>query len=242
MTNGMMHDHEAWFAPGGADGVRGFLSPISADAISRLLSDQRARAVVGNLVEIGTYMGRTFVGLAKASREGERVIGFDLFPPAVETGFREAIARLPEELRARITAIRRDTRTLTVAQWLGSLGGPARFVHVDGGHSYETIVNDLQLAAAHLTADAVVVLDDFLHDWYPDLTEGMIDALRASRLLVPVAVMPRNGPIREGGSKLVCATREAAGHYRRLLTDAYHDRQPQARRLAGHEVMVFQGF
>lgn len=235
-------DHESWFRPGGNDAVPGFLTDASARAVAALLSHQLDHGIKGNLAEIGTYKGKTFVGLMKAAREEEIVVGFDLFPQDVETGFRAAVALLSPTQQARVVAVRKDTLELTTLEWMGHLRQPARFVHIDGGHGRAAIVSDLQIAAAFLTPRALVVLDDFLHDWYPDLTEGMIEGLRASRNLVPVAVIPRLGPPQGGGSKLVCATRDGADEYRTMLGALFQDKRPSMRRLAGGDVLTFQGF
>lgn len=234
-----MLEHEEWFA-GAHAAVPGFLTPASARALAVLLADQLARDVRGSLAEVGTYQGKTFVGLVKASRADERVIGFDLFPTEVEQGFRAALALLAPEQQARVTAVRQDTRALPVARWIATLGAAARFVHIDGGHTRDAILADLALAGSSLAPDALVVLDDFLHDWYPDLTEGMIEGLRASRAIVPVAIIPRSGPARDGGTKLVCATPASAAHYRELLRTAFAANAPSARLLAGAEVLTFQ--
>jgi predicted O-methyltransferase YrrM len=234
-----MLEHEEWFG-NGHTAVPGFLTSASAQTLSLLLADQLRRDVRGSLVEIGTYMGKTFIGLVKASRAGERVIGFDLFPAEVEQGFRSALSQLPADQQARVAGVRQDTRTLSATRWISLLQQPARFVHIDGGHSREAILADLALAGSALAADALVILDDFLHDWYPDLTEGIIDGLRAARAIVPVAIIPRSGPSRDGGTKLVCATPGSASHYRSLLQQAFASAAPSVRRLAGSEVLTFQ--
>ena len=237
-----MRDHEAWFAPGVNCPVPGFITDAAAAAIAFLLSVQLDEKVTGSLVEIGTYMGRTFVGLVKAARPDERVTGFDLFPPEVETGFRRAMVLLSPEEQQRAVAIRRDTGTLSAADWMKAIGAPARFIHIDGGHNRSAILSDFQLAASHLSPRAVIVLDDFMHDWYPDLTEGIFDALRSSRHIVPVAIMPRIGAPQGGGTKLICATRDGAGRYADLLSRQFADRRVGVREMLGARVLTFQGF
>jgi hypothetical protein len=232
-------EHERWFE-GEHGAVPGFLTPASARAVSLLLSDQLRREVRGSLVEIGTYKGKTFVGLVKASRADERVVGLDLFPAEVEQGFRAALTLLSSDQQRRVSVIRQDTRLLPVARWIQLLGQAARFIHIDGGHGRDAVLADLALTGAYLAEDALVVLDDFLHDWYPDLTEGIIDGLRASRSIVPVAIIPRSGPSRDGGTKLVCSTPRSALHYRTLLQQVFASAAPSIRTLAGSEVLTFQ--
>lgn len=235
-------DHERWFLDRESDSVPGFLTDASAAAIAVLLRFQLERDIVGSLAEIGTYKGKTFVGMLKASRDGEKIVGFDLFPPEVTEGFQQALATIDPVLRDRAVAIRRDTRQLGVAEWMATLGSPARFVHIDGGHNRDAFLADLRLATSFLHASGLVVIDDFLHDWYPDLTEAIIDGLKASVDIVPIALMPRTGPAQNGGSKLVCATPASADVYRNLLATAFQAMRPGTRLLAGSQVVTFQGF
>lgn len=234
--------HSAWFSrEGDAKSVKGFLTPQASDFISTLLSYQLDEGISGSLAEIGTYMGRTFVGLALASRIDEIVLGVDLYPPDVADGFRQSLQMLPEEIRARTVAIRQNTIEMQTVDWIRHLGRPARFIHIDGGHYHSAIIADMHLAASFLAPRALVILDDYLHDWYPDLTEGIHDALRASRNIVPIAVVPRIESVRQGGSKLICGSRDGAEFYRQLLEQNYEIALPQRRQICGSEVVVFQG-
>jgi len=239
----LAHRHEAWFARGGgAETVPGFLSAESSDFLSRLLSHQLDAGRIGSLVEIGTYMGRTFIGLAMASRPEERVVGFDLFPTGVHDGLRKAAGNLtPEELKE-FHVFRKNTNELSVSEYLRHVGKPARFVHIDGGHSHWDVVNDLQLVSTFLAPGALVVLDDFMHDWYPDLTEGVLSALRVSPHLAPVAVVPRLRSVHGGGSKLICATRDSSKGYRTFLAETFADKNPDPRPMVGSSVLTFKGF
>jgi hypothetical protein len=82
------------------------------------------------------------------------------------------------------------------------------------------VLKDVQLVMSSLAPRALIVFDDFLHDWYPDLTEGILEALRAYPALVPVAVIPRTGPVQQGGTKLVCSTPDGAQMYAEIIESA----------------------
>ena len=59
------------------DQVRGYLHRTQAQAIGALLDQQSRAGLRGALAEIGLYFGKTFIGLARASRDGEKVVGVD---------------------------------------------------------------------------------------------------------------------------------------------------------------------
>jgi lipopolysaccharide biosynthesis glycosyltransferase/predicted O-methyltransferase YrrM len=235
-----------WFSDEGQrDQVRGYLQRTQARALLAILEQQARAGVTGALAEIGVFLGKTLIGMARAARPGEPVVGVD---PLV-IGQQDLLPELTRNVQAHLNAdelarlsIKRVLSTqLDALQWMESLRQPARFVHLDGHHARETILHDLQLASAWLQKGAVVVIDDFLNELHPDLTSGIIDGLAAHPQLEPVAVIPRMGHIEEGGSKLVCATRGHAGMYREALDRALADHlRPWADRMLGAEVRVYR--
>jgi predicted O-methyltransferase YrrM len=80
-----MLDWREWFSAGsGIDRVQGFITPRSVRAIKSILEHQDQASIGGSIAEIGTFRGKTFIGLAAATREGERVVGIDIFPDDVQ--------------------------------------------------------------------------------------------------------------------------------------------------------------
>lgn len=230
-----MRQHEAWFAAGGGkDAIRGYISTRGAMAISAILTSQSERGVTGSLAEIGTFLGKTFIGLVQAAAPTEKVVGLDIFEDRMDEEFmRNLKANLPAVV-PKVQIKKADSTMLGFEEWAALLGAPARFVHVDGDHTYAAVRHDVELAASHLAPDGVVVIDDFLHEWYPDVTEGILDALRSSEVLRPVAVIPRSGPLTGGGTKLVCAAATAVEDYDAVMAQAFKNRKGRTCMIAGH--------
>ena len=238
-----MADHEAWFAAGGGmESVAGFISPRSARVFSTLLSWQLQAGLRGSLAEIGTYYGKTFVGMALAAGE-DKLVGVDVFEGDIAQVLVEHLNRVvgPETV-ANVRFAKADSRTIDPAGWAGLLEAPARFVHIDGDHAYEAVFNDIQLAASFLVEGGVVVIDDYLHDWFPDVTEGIIDSLRQAPNLYPVAVIPRSGPLMGGGTKLVCTTEHAVEPCFRLIQATLPELTFRAARIADRQARAFMNY
>lgn len=231
-----MHPHEDWFAAGGgADKIQGFISARAARAIAAILTDQKARQVSGSLAEIGAYQGKTFIGMALAAQPKESVIGLDLFPGSMAEDLTANLkALLPTEDPANVRLVKADSTKLATIDWIRLLGAPVRFAHIDGDHTRDAVLSDMILVSSHLAQEAVVVIDDYLHDWFPDVTEGVIDGLRISKNLRPVAVIPRSGPLMKGGTKLVCATPKALAGCRDLMIRTFPEVQRREFVIAGH--------
>jgi methyltransferase family protein len=234
--------YSEWFRDPPAT-VQGLLQPEGGLAIAACLDVQAERGIGGSLAEIGTFAGKTFIGLALASRPGERVIGVDPFEVnGIKFRYHfdyNTIQHLPDETLERLTVVHAGSETLTPAHWTELLGLPARFVHVDGDHTQKAIQHDLALASASLAPGAVVVLDDIFNETCPDLTTGMIDGLRHFSQLVPIALIPRLGPHQEGGAKLVCGDPALATVYVDAMARTLTMLKATTREFLGAVITVF---
>jgi predicted O-methyltransferase YrrM len=225
------------------DEVAGFITPRAARIISAILTHQQATAIHGALVEIGVYYGKTLIGMALAAKPGERVLGLDVFPADTKAQVGRVLRQmLPADYQAEVVLSTADSTSLSAADWIQRLKQPARFIHVDGDHTYRAVLSDLLLADSHVADGGVVVIDDFLHDWYPDVTEGIFAALKVARNIRPVAVIPRSGALTKGGTKLLCCTASHVGAYADLVRATF----PQAKFLevmiAGFPALALQAF
>jgi predicted O-methyltransferase YrrM len=237
-----MAGHEEWFAPGGGkEAIDGFISPRGARAISAILAHQATAGHTGNLAEIGTFYGKTFIGLAFAANPGEIVLGLDIYPDEMQRRLSSSLdARLPGEIDFHPRLVKADSATVSKQAWRDLLQQKAaRFVHVDGDHTGAAVLNDIKLATSLLTPEAVVVVDDFLHDWYPDVTDGVLEALRVVRSIRPVAVIPRTGALIGGGTKLVCAAPGVVGAYRTLMRETFSELRVREGKISGFPVLSF---
>jgi len=236
-----MLDWREWFSIGsGIERVQGFITPRSVRAIRAILEHQERHQISGSIAEIGTFRGKTFIGLAAGTREGERIIGVDIFPDDVQQTLLASIGiYLDNDQKKRVFLAKRDSSTLEFWEWSKLLDQKARFVHVDGNHTNAAVRYDIMLAASHLATGGVVLIDDFLHDWYPDVTEGIIEVLNVLPNIVPVAVIPRSGRLLEGGTKLLCVERSAAEAYRSSIVSEFSEMRPRNIRISGSVVTGF---
>ena len=53
-----------------------------------------------------------------------------------------------------------------------------RFAHVDGGHSYETALSDLELCAGHMIAGGIIAVDDYENYAWPEVTPAVNEFLK----------------------------------------------------------------
>jgi hypothetical protein len=66
--------------------------------------------------------------------------------------------------------------------------GSLRFMSIDGGHTVEHTINDLNLASELISNEGVVILDDITNHWWMSVSEGVCKYLLTYPTLIPFAV------------------------------------------------------
>jgi predicted O-methyltransferase YrrM len=153
--------------------TNGFFMNEAAAVWDVLLEFQESR-MSGALGEIGVYHGKSASLLAQHTREREHLYLADIqeYPEAT---------RLLERIvpRERVTfLVGRSSRLPSLAARIRHLHD-FRWIHVDGEHTGEALVNDLRLASFALHDQGIICLDDFFNPMYPQVTAATFQYLAA---------------------------------------------------------------
>jgi hypothetical protein len=189
----------------------------------RALSEfQVTQGIVGGLLEIGAYKGRSTILMGFLQRPTEEFVVCDLFGapigPAENAAenrmyyaglqlddFRRNYLRFHERLPRLIVGGSADLSP-------DQLGGPFRLVHIDGSHLYEVVRGDLQIAKAVMCDRGVIALDDVRGDL--GVTAAVWEAVAAEGLV----------PISYGDKMYATWSTDAAPRYvRHLATQLKRD-------------------
>jgi predicted O-methyltransferase YrrM len=167
----------------------------------------------GEVVEVGSYLGRSTVILARGlqARGEGRLLAVDPHHgqlrrdqppgrPAADT-WGLFVANLAAAGVGQVVRPLRATSAQAAAAW----DGPVRLLFVDGLHDFDSVVDDVTRWRPHLTRDAVVVFDDVQFDG----VRRAITAARHQGLLPP-------GQVRVGNAA-VCGIAEDRALRRYLL-------------------------
>jgi hypothetical protein len=219
--------------------VQGWLQAGPRAAIWALLDSQVLDGVAGDVMEIGVFHGRTFALLAASRRPGERAIAVDLFGSEQRRS-----TFLANMKRLGIYDSQMDLWDMSSEEFAKNPGRAAlanriRFLSLDGGHSYETVIVDLKISETALNADGVVAFDDFFNPWYPDVTAALFDYLNGPAALTPFALAVNFGPPSQGANKIFLCREPAADRYRAALRGALRSNLRKERRWQGFEIDVF---
>ncbi|WP_245984491.1 class I SAM-dependent methyltransferase [Streptomyces tateyamensis] len=181
--------------------VPGWFWPIDQQLFSWLLARQTRLGVTGDLLELGSYLGRSAILIGEHRQDGERFTVCDLFDSEAPDG--ENAAEMHMSYRKSLTRAAFERNYLafhpelpTIVQAPTSVladgripAGSCRFVHIDASHLYEHVAGDIRTAQRALAGDGLVVLDDFRSPHTPGVAAAAWEAVFTLGLR-PVAVTP----------------------------------------------------
>ena len=231
-------------APRRLDDVPGWFWPLDQLLFTRVLEGQTGSGTTGDLLELGTYLGRSAILTGRHLQSTETFTICDLFDSdapdeanademassyrtltrqAFEANYLAFHEKLPAIVQAP-TAVLQDGRLAAES---------CRFVHIDASHLYEHVAGDVQVARAALGKNGVVVFDDYRSVHTPGTAAAVWEAVFAHGLR-PVCLSPE---------KFYGTWGDPVGLQEMLLRHDWEGEGWQLAReeVAGHEVLRFHG-
>src|SRR5689334_4644824 len=148
------------------DGVDGWLSEGQA---RRLWSSARKLGSGGQIVEIGSYRGRSAIVLALAAPTGSRVVAIDphagndrgpqQWEGTSEEGENDNRLFNANLERAGVTGVVRHVRAPSQGA-LGEVDGEVSLLYVDGAHRYRPALADIQAWGARVAPGGTMLIHD----------------------------------------------------------------------------------
>jgi len=141
---------------------------------------QKSMGIIGDIMEIGVYHGKSAAFLGQYLKEGEKFYAVDTFNGYNESkDFRWLFEKNFEDVSGRkVDGVYPDKST---GLWQQKLERSYRFWHIDGYHSFEDTMNDLELGSAYTHESGVIVVDDFLNAEWLGVNQGVNEFLRAQQ-------------------------------------------------------------
>jgi predicted O-methyltransferase YrrM len=171
------------------DRIPGWFSQPDVDLFRLLLQSSETRLGVGDLAELGVYLGRSTVLLGSYLRQGEQLTVADLFESPTDdhanqheidqqyaglsrAKFEENYRALHESLPVIVHGDSSDVRHHARSR-------RHRFVHIDASHLYAKVKSDIDVARELLMRDGIVVLDDYRSEHTPGVAAAAWQAVGA---------------------------------------------------------------
>ncbi|MFA6215724.1 MAG: class I SAM-dependent methyltransferase [Patescibacteria group bacterium] len=163
-----------------------------------ILSLQTVFGLKGDLFEIGSFHGRSTAVMARYLADGECIHVCDAFQLETEDYYDGKTS--PAELLKNILAVNPHLtkQRIVVYKCLSSnllLDGRLkfRFIHIDGGHSKEQTLFDLNLCQEHVVDKGIIIIDDYHHKNWPGVTPAVDLFLKESQKFTVMADLNRHG-------------------------------------------------
>lgn len=176
-----------------AAAIPGWIDPMDVALLARISYAERRVGVIGDVLEIGAYFGRTSVVLGSVLGEGEELVVNDLFDVMAPTGsnarevekyysgdltadgFKEVYVAyqgcVPEVIAC---------PSSEVSERL--MGREFRLIHVDGSHQFDVVTADIRTAVELLGDRGVVVFDDYRAAHTPGVAAAVWQAVSDDRV------------------------------------------------------------
>ncbi|MCA1656567.1 MAG: class I SAM-dependent methyltransferase [Actinobacteria bacterium] len=168
-------------------GIPGWFSAIDAWVFTAISEWQHEDGLVGDVLEIGVYKGRSAVLLGHLLGESERLVFCDLFddPTAGYEGVTldGFLATYGHHHRRPPVVYQCPSRQLGELETTRVF----RMIHVDGSHAYDDVRSDIALVPNLLQGGGIVVLDDYRTLHTPGVAAAVWEAV-ATRDLSPICV------------------------------------------------------
>ncbi len=155
------------------EALPGWFSREATALWDSLLTRQDTAGVMGNLLEIGVWKGKSAALSTMHARPDEHCVLVDVLPL---TEAQAAIGRIRTENMHYLVMPSSD---LTKTNLMGGDARTFRWIHIDGEHSGPAVSNDLEIANVLLSDRGVLVLDDFFNPIYPQVTRAALRFLDA---------------------------------------------------------------
>jgi len=169
------------YAAGGYLEVEGWgVDKELIELIRTLDQFQKAENISGALWEIGVHHGRTLILLGLLSRQNEIVIGIDLFENGQDQNLDLSGCGSYDALMKNILAFSPDvtyeiysSNSFFLKNGVLQKMQNARLVHIDGGHYFEVVLNDMMIAQSSIGLGGIIIIDDYLHSGFPEVQEAV---------------------------------------------------------------------
>ena len=209
---------EGWFFP--------------SDMVSFYLLDmiQRAMGISGSICEVGVYHGKSLVRFSLMRREGERLTGYDLFDGELLSKTQQNLQTFGNPEATEL--IKGNTSEFTEQMLAEKLSDGLRLLHIDAGHEYHEVFQQMLLFAPFVTPGGVIIMDDYQDREFPGIEAAVLDFADIDR--------PRRFvPFFAGGNKMyLCEAHRAVAYQEALLGTDILKKQSRVTRVRDFTVLV----
>ncbi len=162
------NDLEGWFYP---------RDMLSLAVLNELHSNAN---VIGNIVEIGVYKGKSFCFLSHFIKDNENLYGYDTFSEDCYESTKLALKNYGTNSQYEL--IKADTSELNNDDIKAKIDEKGiRILHIDAGHEYHEVLHSLLLFSPYVVNSGIIVMDDYQDPEFPGIEAAVLDFCEIDR-------------------------------------------------------------
>lgn len=212
--------------------IDGWFFPLDHFAFIESYNLHCARSVAGSIVEVGVWHGKSLTLLSLLRNSSEEIFGFDLYKDNHEEITSQNVSQFGDD--EDISLVRGLTSDLTDSQLESLLTRPIRFLHIDAGHEYHEVLEQLYIFSPFLCDEAIIAMDDFQDREFPGVSAAVLDFAEVDR--------PRRFvPFMAGGNKMyLCSPSQAAKNQEFFVSRNLFSGKTRLTRMRDFNVLILQ--
>lgn len=159
--------------------IAGWFFGLDQVIFFELFSLQNQLGVHGDVCEVGVYQGKSLVMLSLLKSETDSLVGFDLFEGEDLSKTKENLERYGDPLG--VNFVQGLTSELSEEDLRASLPGPLRFLHIDAGHEYHEVMEQLEIFLPYVSYQGIIAMDDYQDREFPGVEAAVLDMAEIDR-------------------------------------------------------------
>lgn len=202
--------------------LKGWMDRRAIDLFEHIGVTQARNDINGDILEIGTYYGKSTCVLGQILNPNEKMHAIDTF-----IGYAEQESFLKD---FKINWDRFATKPIEIYNCKSDdveipSNQKFRIVHIDGDHSFECTLKDLVKAKYHLADKGIIIIDDFLNQDWLGVNQALNSFLNDYEFCV----------FAHGYNKtLICSTKDYKMYYDEFKTEKFN--------ISPHNLHPFHGY
>lgn len=187
-----------------------FFSPDQL-AFFELCALQERSQIIGDLCEVGVFKGKSLVLLSLLKRDTERLLGFDIFDEDHLEATQQSLSAFNAEKNVEL--YKGLTSDISLDMLDERIKNPLRFLHIDAGHEYHEVLEQLAIFTPYLADYAIIAMDDYQDREFPGIEAAVLDFAEQDR--------PRRFvPFFAGGNKMFLCNASSSSMFQKSLLTA----------------------
>jgi len=149
----------------------------------------------GNVLEVGTFFGKSAIALAYGLNQGETITVVDPFGTVIFDSNASFDISNQNNLFRNLT-LKKFRNFYNFAHSkppivlvglsrsiLPKLKEKYKIIHIDGGHSYQDVKDDIRFSLKLLAEKSLIIFDDYGHGDYPGVKAAVDEAISAEQII-----------------------------------------------------------